>query len=294
MILCGGPDWPTSVLTGILRLSCVKMLIGSLPVVLIIIPSTALGACLAMSNRQGWEIVSKLVTLVAGGSQLGVSVGFAAVIERAASMHANAIASLPYDDEVLALESQQRSRERAWRTASDWNRDGYPRSARVVLTTAALLGVTGCHLPLFVRCFERVTVADSFTGPPLHGNPLNVVRGVQGWTVICCFALASALLYGHRKWLNEQASLILPIDDVAGNAPEMQEQALPAQGAAEEDAKDVAEERVVEEDVAEGLVHGVAGIPERPMPTAAAGSSNSYYAPNPGVSTHTAAEGGRL
>ena len=29
MILCGGPDWPTSVLTGILRLSCPKMLLGT-------------------------------------------------------------------------------------------------------------------------------------------------------------------------------------------------------------------------------------------------------------------------
>ena len=42
-ILCGGPDWPTSVLTGILKLSVFKMLFGSLPVVLLIIPCVMSG-----------------------------------------------------------------------------------------------------------------------------------------------------------------------------------------------------------------------------------------------------------
>ena len=40
MILIGGPDWPTSVLTGILNLSYVQMLIGSLPVILLTGPTT--------------------------------------------------------------------------------------------------------------------------------------------------------------------------------------------------------------------------------------------------------------
>merc|ERR1711871_1239920 len=37
-ILCGGPDWPTSVLTGILRLNLGQMLIGSAPCFLLILP----------------------------------------------------------------------------------------------------------------------------------------------------------------------------------------------------------------------------------------------------------------
>jgi len=43
-ILCGGPDWPTSVLTGILRLSVAKMLFGSLPVVFLVFPCVMSGA----------------------------------------------------------------------------------------------------------------------------------------------------------------------------------------------------------------------------------------------------------
>jgi hypothetical protein len=43
-ILCGGPDWPTSVLTGILRLSVFKMLFGSLPVIFLVFPCVMSGA----------------------------------------------------------------------------------------------------------------------------------------------------------------------------------------------------------------------------------------------------------
>merc|ERR1711953_656886 len=47
-ILCGGPDWPTSVLTGILRLSCPQMLLGTLPMFFLIAPAVACG----MSAKQ--------------------------------------------------------------------------------------------------------------------------------------------------------------------------------------------------------------------------------------------------
>ena len=43
-ILCGGPDWPTSVLTGILRLSLIQMQIGTLPIIGLVAPCVFAGA----------------------------------------------------------------------------------------------------------------------------------------------------------------------------------------------------------------------------------------------------------
>lgn len=43
-ILCGGPDWPTSVLTGILKLSVFKMLFGTIPVIFLVFPCVMSGA----------------------------------------------------------------------------------------------------------------------------------------------------------------------------------------------------------------------------------------------------------
>jgi len=44
MILCGGPDWPVSVLAGILRLSLVQCMIGTLPVIFSVIPLALTGS----------------------------------------------------------------------------------------------------------------------------------------------------------------------------------------------------------------------------------------------------------
>ena len=50
-ILVGGPDWPTSVTTGILRLDVREMLIGTLPVFFLITPTTLAGAFMLKASR---------------------------------------------------------------------------------------------------------------------------------------------------------------------------------------------------------------------------------------------------
>jgi len=44
MILCGGPDWPTSVLAGILRISLVQCEIGTCPIILNVVPLALTGS----------------------------------------------------------------------------------------------------------------------------------------------------------------------------------------------------------------------------------------------------------
>jgi len=44
MILCGGPDWPTSVVAGILRLSLFQCLLGTVPIIATIIPLALTGS----------------------------------------------------------------------------------------------------------------------------------------------------------------------------------------------------------------------------------------------------------
>ena len=216
MILCGGPDWPTSVLTGILRLSVLKMLLGSAPVVIIIVPCCMLGACMVMANRPGWEIITQLVALLAGAAQLAASLAFAAVIERAAAVHEAAIAALPYDEEVRALDDERAAYAFAWRRASDWSADDHPRMGRAVLVAAAAASTLAVHVSVLLRCFERVTVADPFDGAPLHGNPLNVVAGAPGWFVLVALLLTSGLVYGHGRWLAGRTRRIIAQSPSAG------------------------------------------------------------------------------
>ena len=67
MILCGGPDWPTSVATGIMGLDVRKMLLGSLPFVLLVVPSVLAGAFQLMQNRPGGDAPRLHLTLAHPG-----------------------------------------------------------------------------------------------------------------------------------------------------------------------------------------------------------------------------------
>ena len=51
-------------------------------------------------TRPGWDVVGPLMALVVAGTQTGASIGFAAVIERAANVYEEEISALPIDDEV--------------------------------------------------------------------------------------------------------------------------------------------------------------------------------------------------
>jgi len=218
IVLVGGPDWPTSVFTGILNLSFFQMALGSITVIILIIPATALGACLTMTNRPGWDVAGNIVTLIAVGTQLFSSLGFAAVIERAAATHATEIALLPLDDEVAALDAASAAHARAYRKAADWRRVGYPTTWLALLATAALISSVACHLAVLVRCFEPVTLADQFDGPPLHGDALKVVRGTPGWFVVSAFVLGSILLYVHSRSVSSYARTLLTPNDASSKA----------------------------------------------------------------------------
>jgi len=232
VVLCGGPDWPTSVLTGILGLSCPKMLFGSIPVVLLILPSTAMGSALIMANRPGWDLAASAMTMAMLATQMGASVGFVAVIEHAATAYEAEIAALPIDEEVAALDEARALYATAWRNASDWRDASYPAAARVLAVTAAAAGLVGCHLSVLAACFARVTVADRFDAPPISGNPLNVVRGGAGYALLASFLGGLLLLLLHRAWLGRRTRARLVVEEaaVARRGPD---KAMAPKGAAE-------------------------------------------------------------
>jgi hypothetical protein len=79
-ILVGGPDWPTSVLCGILRLGLFQIVIGTLPIVGFIAPLTLTGTLLAKASEGGeegdtwvrWAALMSLFSLVMCAGLLAV------------------------------------------------------------------------------------------------------------------------------------------------------------------------------------------------------------------------------
>ena len=62
-----------------------------------------------------------------------------------------------------------------------------------------------CALSVVTRCFERCSVAQPFDGPPLRGNPLNIVVAPQGWLVVGAWLVACTVLAAYRTWLARRA-----------------------------------------------------------------------------------------
>jgi len=70
-VLCGGPDWPTSVITGIMDLNPMDMLVGSLPVVIIVLPCCISAAFLLKAgadpdNYKQHKAIADVTLLLAG------------------------------------------------------------------------------------------------------------------------------------------------------------------------------------------------------------------------------------
>merc|ERR1712136_321499 len=67
LILCGGPDWPTSVLTGILRLPVGQMLIGTLPCFILLMPAVLAGASLTEPDASKFSTILVMIVGMDGG-----------------------------------------------------------------------------------------------------------------------------------------------------------------------------------------------------------------------------------
>eukprot|EP00747_Dinoflagellata_sp_TGD_P066637 gnl/TRDRNA2_/TRDRNA2_154900_c0_seq1.p1 gnl/TRDRNA2_/TRDRNA2_154900_c0~~gnl/TRDRNA2_/TRDRNA2_154900_c0_seq1.p1 ORF type:complete len:381 (-),score=49.69 gnl/TRDRNA2_/TRDRNA2_154900_c0_seq1:52-1194(-) len=63
-MLVGGPDWPTSVLAGIMKLSLIQCLIGTLPVIFFLVPCAFTGSFYLKASEGGiWESAASLMIL---------------------------------------------------------------------------------------------------------------------------------------------------------------------------------------------------------------------------------------
>ena len=66
-ILIGGPDWPTSVLCGILKLDLIPILIGTLPILILITPTVLSGLFVYLGQTKDWAETLSTVCLSATG-----------------------------------------------------------------------------------------------------------------------------------------------------------------------------------------------------------------------------------
>jgi len=185
-ILCGGPDWPTSVLTGIIKCNVFQMLIGTLPCIFLILPCVMAGASLLKEELRSW---SPLIVMGVGASQ-GATLLMATVfiVKEMEASHEELCKELP-EHEALRLQSvavakAQLSYKRytAWSALSLWLR-------LLLLSTVAVLLLT-CWLCFFTGSafFSTFEIGGNVTAPiedgGLNGTALNLLVAPGGHAVV--------------------------------------------------------------------------------------------------------------
>ena len=229
-ILIGGPDWPTSVISGVLKMKLPQMLLGSVPVVVLIAPCVLGGAFLLKVGEGGfWANGSTIILTLAFIVQSVAMLAAAHFIEEIANSKSEELASWETDEIVETMDKLAAKKNRQRKHAGSWI--FLPKSIRIVLLLSATLGVVSCFIFSLAgsSCFVAFQVYEPFYGPPLNGNALNIVKPL-GWVAMALFlvSVVGLIIVGAYvgKHLNDHpiteasASFYLKKQKSMGNMPE--------------------------------------------------------------------------
>ena len=174
LILVSGPDWPTSVLTGILGLNPFEMLIGSIPVVLFILPSVLAGAFQLLEGTF-YSVISNILIVFAILVEISSMITALIYVHNSTTKYERELEELPCDREVQQHTTEMNERNAKWRQCIDWTQPTIPLKDRTYLFIAAVTSLITSYLSLTTQPFHDVKVSDDFYGKPLNGNPFNAI-----------------------------------------------------------------------------------------------------------------------
>ncbi len=222
-ILVGGPDWPTSVLTGIMKLSVFQMLLGSLPHAFPIALIVTAGGMLVKGGGEGGLYLALSNVLVAVATLIYPVLLILAVIRigDTATQRKTDLEQIADDEEVKALEAEAGANEALARAAIAWPAEAMQRepepdaetdqkgsstssSVRVpplpgIWKIVLVSAVVCAHVSLLGfsvlknQCFEPVDVMTNISLPPFNGDPSRVVKRPLGVVFNVIFAVGMVL-----------------------------------------------------------------------------------------------------
>eukprot|EP00588_Corethron_pennatum_P031051 CAMPEP_0194338514 /NCGR_PEP_ID=MMETSP0171-20130528/79878_1 /TAXON_ID=218684 /ORGANISM="Corethron pennatum, Strain L29A3" /LENGTH=445 /DNA_ID=CAMNT_0039102685 /DNA_START=523 /DNA_END=1861 /DNA_ORIENTATION=- len=143
-LLCGGPDWPTSVNCGIMRLPVLPIMLGTLPIIVLIVPTVLTGTFMYLSqlppDEDGtetywWADTASIVSLaLSSGVQFVTFLYAASYIEKAMSERKEDLDRIPIDEEVQNADERDKVNNEAYLKVIQWGT--LPVLAKIVLVLA--------------------------------------------------------------------------------------------------------------------------------------------------------------
>jgi len=141
-LLCGGPDWPTSVICGLLGLDCCSMLVGLTPIVVFTTPGTLLGAFMTEPayKKINLDVVCVLIVMLV---QLLMGVTFMSYINRVIATKQDILNSYPTDEEVAKLDAEAAKFAEVLAEVGDFNRA--PKKVKYVFGSGVFCAIVSTY-----------------------------------------------------------------------------------------------------------------------------------------------------
>jgi hypothetical protein len=199
-VLVGGPDWPTSVTCGILKLNIPQMLLGTAPVFFVSSPCVLAGAFLSQTTSGVDSMYSTLANTFIGLMGLGqMSCGFLAVQRVTAVIDKDGEKLAEPREEHAAVENLSREKAKKaekYARATAWSNLGCCRKS-IIIAAASCQLLSGFIFALGGDlCFRSFSVSSDFSGPiedgGLENNALNIILP-PGWGAMAMFAVGVLL-----------------------------------------------------------------------------------------------------
>lgn len=206
-VLSIGPDWPISVLCGILRLPVLPIIIGTIPVLVLIIPTVFAGGYMYLAaddNATDTEItLAATFTAIFGMVCLLCSAVMVVCVNNVVSSRGDEIDNLELDEDVKKADAEGLSRAKDAVEAVNWPR--VPLQWRLVLHTSMLCFSSVTYIITYdtAACFKEFGLLDTVE-EKLQGNFFNIIKP---WGYVCLgvYFVACALFVAFHKCYANQA-----------------------------------------------------------------------------------------
>ena len=204
MVLVGGPDWPTSVLTGIMRLSCPQMLLGSLPIIMTIVPSVMAGAFnLLTTINNTWAALSTILAMVLMVVQGGATMAAAIVIERANSKRKEEVDAVPVDEEVKKCDDAEAAFNAARRDVTHWQHPRNSAAMRFLLILSAVVMILTWWATILLTPYAKFDVGTAYS--MLGWRVWEIFLIPLGWLTLFGYVFCWVARYIYQRWAKKAA-----------------------------------------------------------------------------------------
>jgi len=215
-VLVGGPDWPVSVLCGILGLDLLPILVGTLPVVILVVPTVLCGSFAYMGSLEGdngldkypWaDTMGAVASAVTAGAMFYFMLAAAAAVKSTLENEKDIIDAIPLDEDVKEADAVSAEKSDAYRRVTIWSNVPFGMKCIIILSVTMMIGCCYLLAGFNSLCFEEYDLMYTIR-EHLGGNWTNIIL-LHGRIALLLFTISYVLLFTFQTWASKKANELI-------------------------------------------------------------------------------------